>query len=150
MTGSRRVVYANGPLPGPRKPAREPVRQSNMEHPMRPLTLSQLFTAMSMLAFIGVAGCASAPVGPPVDAPRLAVGDRWQYQITDNLRRGAVSQLDAEVIAVSGGAARVRFGLTDNSGRAERVDEIDGRVRCRVGSLWREARRRCNPPVQRL
>ncbi len=117
---------------------------------MRPLTLSQLFTAMSMLAFIGVAGCASAPVGPPVDAPRLAVGDRWQYQITDNLRRGALSQLDVEVISVSGGSARIRLGLTDNSGRAEWIDELDGGGRLRIGSLWREPPRPFNPPAQLL
>ena len=117
---------------------------------MRPLTLSQLFTAMSALAFIGVAGCASAPVGPPVDAPRLAVGDRWQYQITDNLRRGALSQLDAEVIAVSGGSARIRLGLTDNTGRAEWIDELDGGGRLRIGSLWREPPRPFNPPAQLL
>jgi hypothetical protein len=118
---------------------------------MRPLTShSQFFAAVSMLAFIGVAGCVSAPVGPPVDAPRLAVGDRWQYQITDNLRRGAVSQLDAEVIAVSGGSARIRFGLTDNSGRAEWIDELDAGGRLRVGSLWREPPRPFNPPAQLL
>ncbi len=118
---------------------------------MRPLTThSQFFTAVSLLAFIGVAGCASAPVGPPVDAPRLAVGDRWQYQITDNLRRGALSQLDAEVIAVSGGSARIRLGLTDNSGRAEWIDELDGGGRLRIGSLWREPPRPFNPPAQLL
>ena len=118
---------------------------------MRPLiTHSQFFTAVSLLAFIGVAGCASAPVGPPVDAPRLAVGDRWQYQITDNLRRGALSQLDAEVIAVSGGSARIRLGLTDNTGRAEWIDELDGGGRLRIGSLWREPPRPFNPPAQLL
>src|SRR5260221_12006563 len=122
MTGSRRLVY-DGRIPrasGVRENAREPVRDNpTLEHPMHPLTShSQFFTAVSVFAFIGVAGCASAPVGPPIDAPRLAVGDRWQYQITDNLRRGAVSQLDAEGIAVSGGSARIRRGLTDNSGRA--------------------------------
>ncbi len=118
---------------------------------MRPLiTHSQFFTAVSLLAFIGVAGCASAPVGPPVDAPRLAVGDRWQYQITDNLRRGALSQLDAEVIAMSGGSARIRLGLTDNTGRAEWIDELDGGGRLRIGSLWREPPRPFNPPAQLL
>ena len=118
---------------------------------MRPSTLlSSFFTAVSVLAVIGVAGCASAPVGPPVEAPRLAVGDRWQYQITDNLRRGAVSQLDAEVIAVSGGSVRIRLGLTDRSGRAEWTDELDGAGRLRVGSLWREPPRTFNPPAQLL
>jgi hypothetical protein len=118
---------------------------------MRPSTLlSSFFTAVAVLAVIGVAGCASAPVGPPVEAPRLAVGDHWQYQITDNLRRGAVSQLDAEVIAVSGGSARIRLGLTDNDGRTEWIDELDGGGRLRVGSLWREPPRTFNPPAQLL
>jgi hypothetical protein len=118
---------------------------------MSPLTShSQFFAAVSVLAFIGVAGCASAPVGPPVDAPRLAVGDRWQYQITDNLRRGAVSQLDAEVIAVSGGSARIRLGLTDNSGRAEWIKEVDGGGGLLAGSLWREPPRTFDPPAQLL
>lgn len=118
---------------------------------MHPLTShSQFFAAVSVLAFIGVAGCASAPVGPPVDAPRLAVGDRWQYQITDNLRRGALSQLDAEVIAVSGGSARIRLGLTDNSGRAEWVKEVDGGGGLLAGSLWREPPRTFDPPAQLL
>src|SRR5439155_24075277 len=38
--------------------------------------------------FIGITGCTSAPIGAPVDAPRLVVGDHWQYRVIDNLRRG--------------------------------------------------------------
>jgi len=125
---------------------------STSEHPMRPSisSASHFLTAMLVFVVAGVAGCASAPVGPPVDAPRLAVGDRWQYQVTDNLRRGAVSQLDMEVIAISGRSARVRLGLTDNSGRAEWIDEFDGRGGLSVGSLWHEPARPFNPPAQLL
>jgi hypothetical protein len=43
---------------------------------------------------LGLAGCASAPVGEGVPAPPLAVGDRWHYKVTDNLRRGVESQLE--------------------------------------------------------
>ena len=102
------------------------------------------------LAFVGIAGCSSAPVGPPVDAPRLAVGDHWQYRVTDNLRRGTVSQLDAEVIAVSAGTARVRLGLTDANGLAEWIKDVDGAGGLRAGSLWREPPRTFDPPVQLL
>src|SRR5439155_953552 len=125
---------------------------STSEHPMRPSisSASHFLTAMLVFVVAGVAGCASAPVGPPVDAPRLAVGDRWQYQVTANLRRGAVSQLDMEVIAISGRSARVRLGLTDNSGRAEWIDEFDGRGGLSVGSLWHEPARPFNPPAQLL
>lgn len=105
--------------------------------------------AVALSVMLGLCGCASAPVGPPVQAPRLAVGDHWQYRVTDNLRRGRLSQLDAEVIAVSGTSARVRLAITDNSGRAEWVDEIEGGL-LRAGTLWREAPRPFNPPVQLL
>ena len=104
----------------------------------------------SMLIALGLGACASAPVGPPIDAPRLAVGDRWQYRVTDNLRRGIVSQLDAEVIAVSDGSARIKVGRADNNGRTEWVDEVDGRGGLRAGSLWRESPRPFSPPVQLL
>jgi hypothetical protein len=99
---------------------------------------------------LALAACATAPVGPPIAAPKLAVGDHWQYRVTDNLRRGAVSQLDAEVIAVSGPAARVRLAITDNDGRTEWVDEIEGGGSLRAGTLWRERPRPFSPPVQLL
>jgi hypothetical protein len=80
----------------------------------------------------------------------LAVGDHWQYKVTDNLRRGAISQLDVEVIAVSGRTARVRFDRADASGRREWVDEVDGEGGLRYGSLYREPPRPFNPPAQLL
>ena len=107
-------------------------------------------TAACVTLFIGIAGCASVPIGAPVDAPRLVVGDHWQYRVTDNLRRGTVSQLDAEVIAVAGGSARIRLGHDDGNGRSEWIDEVDGQGGLRSGTLWREAPRPFNPPVQLL
>ena len=105
---------------------------------------------VALSAVVVLAACASAPVGPPIDAPRLAVGDHWQYRITDNLRRGAVSQLDAEVIAVAGGSAKVRIAITSDSGRAEWIDEVEGGGSLRAGTLWRESPRPFNPAVQLL
>src|SRR5437868_8054164 len=106
--------------------------------------------AACVMIFIGIAGCASAPVGAPVDAPRLVVGDHWQYRVIDNLRRGMVSQLDAEVIAVAGGSARIRLDYADPSGRTEWIDEVDGEGGLSSGSLWREPPRPFNPPAQLL
>jgi hypothetical protein len=105
---------------------------------------------VALSAVVVLAACASAPVGPPIDAPRLAVGDHWQYRITDNLRRGAVSQLDAEVIAVAGGSAKVRIAITSDSGRAEWIDEVEGGGSLRAGTLWRESPRPFNPAIQLL
>jgi hypothetical protein len=103
-----------------------------------------------VLALAGAAGCASAPVGAPIDAPRFVVGDHWQYRVTDNLRRGTVSQLDAEVIAVAGGSARIRVDYADASGRTEWIDEFDGQGGLTSGALWRESPRPFNPPAQLL
>jgi len=107
---------------------------------------------LSIACVIALAGCVSAPVGPPVDAPRFIVGDRWQYRVTDNLRRGMVSRLDAEVVATAAtdGSARIRLAYDDGNGRTEWVDEIDGQGRLRSGMLWREGQRPFNPPVQLL
>jgi len=103
------------------------------------------------LAFAAVLfGCASVPSGPPIEAPHLTVGDHWEYRVTDNLRRGRVSQLDAEVVGVSGPSARVRFTVADAyGGRAEWVDDLDDGA-LRAGTLWREPPRAFNPPVQLL
>jgi hypothetical protein len=92
----------------------------------------------------GVAGAAS------VDAPRLAVGDRWQYRITDNLRRGAVSELEAEVVSIAGTTARIRVKRSDARGAAEWFDEVDARSGLVSGSLNGEPARTFNPPVQLL
>jgi hypothetical protein len=114
-----------------------------------PLVAPRAARAAAFSVVFALCGCVSAPMGPPIEAPRLAVGDHWQYRITDNLRRGAVSQLAAEVIAVSGPSARVRFAVTTNDGVAQWVDEIEGGA-LRTGMLWREGTRPFNPPVQLL
>ncbi len=101
-------------------------------------------------AVLWVVGSTAAPIGVGVTAPQLAVGDHWQYRVTDNLRRGAVSQLDVEVIAVSGRSARIRLVAADANGGGEWIDEVDGEGGLRAGSLYREPSRPFNPPVQLL
>jgi hypothetical protein len=125
------------------------LRRSKAEAPMHTPALSRAALAVSFPLLVGLCGCASTPAGPPIEAPRLAVGDHWQYRVTDNLRRGRVSELDAEVLAVSGNSAQVRLAVSDNAGRAEWVDEIEGGSLIR-GMLWREGTRPFNPPVQLL
>lgn len=114
---------------------------------LRPLSV---VPALALCALVGLAGCASAPAGEGVAAPHLAVGDHWQYRIVDNLRRGVQSQLDVEVIAVSGAAARIRFDLADDRGITEWIEEVDGAGGLRVGALYREPPRAFNPPAQLL
>lgn len=106
--------------------------------------------AWVLCVFLALAACASTPVGEAVPAPQLAVGDHWQYKVTDNLRRGLVSQLDAEVVALSGRVARIRFDHVDADGRREWFDEYDGEGGLRTGSLYREPPRSFNPPAQLL
>jgi hypothetical protein len=111
------------------------------------------FARAAGLGIIGVLwliASAAAPTGTGGSAPQLAVGDRWQYRITDNLRRGAVSQLDVEVISVSGRAARIRLQRADASSRSEWIDEVDAESGLTSGSLNGEAVRAFDPPVKLL
>jgi hypothetical protein len=103
-----------------------------------------------MIALVAVAACSSTPPGPPVDAPQLVVGDRWQYRVTDHLRRGVTSQLDAEVVAVSGGSATIHVERADAYGRSEWIDEVDAHGGLRAGVLYRPPERRFDTPVQML
>src|SRR5215470_4453312 len=93
---------------------------------------------------------ASVATAAPVEAPQLVAGDRWQYRITDNLRRGAVSELEAEVVSIAGSTARIRVKRSDARGSAEWFDEVDARSGLVSGSLNGEPARNFNPPVQLL
>src|ERR1700676_1795080 len=110
-----------------------------MEVPMT-LSLPRNFVSVggALFATIGIAGCLSAPLEPTVGAPKLAVGDRWQYRVTDNLRRGVTGKLDAEVIAITGGAATVRMSYADATRRSQWVNEVGADGNLRAGVLWRE------------
>jgi hypothetical protein len=116
-------------------------------HTLRPRSVAPAF---GVCALLWLSASASAPVGESVVATQLVVGDHWQYKVTDNLRRGAVSQLDAEVIAVSGRAARIRFNHADASGQREWIDEVDGEGGLSAGSLYGEPPRPFNPPARLL
>jgi len=71
-----------------------------------------------------------------VPAPKLTVGDHWTYKITDNVRRGIVSTLDAEVSSIDGGIATVRLVLTDAQGATTAWDqEMDANGGLVVGIL---------------
>lgn len=107
-------------------------------------TLS-LFTPLALLA-----ACAAAPVGPPVAPPRFAVGDHWQYRVIDNMRRGTVSQIDAEVVALSGDIATLHVVKVDGGARSEWTDEIDAGGGLRAGMLGEAPARRFAPAAALL
>lgn len=93
---------------------------------------------------------AAAPAGAGTSVPQLAVGDHWQYRITDNLWRGAQSQLDLEVLSVTGATARIRFQRAGAGERTEWIDEVDSEGGLSSGSLNREPVRSFNPPIKLL
>jgi len=83
-----------------------------------------------------LAACTIGSGGPPVPASKLVVGDHWTYRITDDLRRGVVSTLDAEVSSIDGGIATVRLVLTDARGATRVWDqEMDANGGLVVGIL---------------
>jgi hypothetical protein len=103
------------------------------------------------VAAVILAGCAAnAPLVGTVDAPRLAVGDHWQYRITDNLRRGTETRLDVDVEAVGPDVARLRLVYTNGEGRTERVEEIDAGGGLRVGAFGYGPVRAFSPPIKML
>ena len=112
----------------------------------------------TIVASMLLVGCASAPggssggasVGAPVNAPHFVVGDRWQYRITDNMRRGATEQLDVDVAAVNGGLATMHFVRTGERGRIEGSDQVDDAGALHAGVLGRETTRTFTPPAQML
>src|SRR5215467_1018026 len=101
---------------------------SSLTQAVRWLTL-----ALSTLALVA---CESQPAGSPVPAPRLVVGDHWTYKDTDNVRRGIVSTLDADVSSINGGVATVRLALTNAQGATIMWDqEMDANGGLIIGVL---------------
>ena len=86
--------------------------------------------------------------GPNVAPPRFAVGDHWEYRITDSLRRGAISRLDAQVVGMNAGVTTIRLVYVDSYGQSERTEEIDANGELRAGSLANEAARPFSPPLK--
>jgi hypothetical protein len=66
------------------------------------------------------------------------------------MRRGVVSQLDAEVVAVADGVATLRFVLVDGGARSQWTDELDAIGGLRAGMLNGPQVRRFTPAVQLL
>jgi len=95
-----------------------------------------------------LAGCATVPAGPPVPAPTLIVGDHWVYRITDNLRMGLVTMLDAEVVSVANGTATLRLVYNNLYGRSEGTEEVDANGGLVVGALKEAPARRFPKPIE--
>src|SRR6478736_4708416 len=90
--------------------------------------LARLRHLPALLVALLFAGCQTATTIPPgaaVGAPKLVVGDHWQYRITDNLRRGAVTMLDVEVASIAGGVATLHETFDGPYGRSEENEKID-------------------------
>jgi len=103
------------------------------------------------LAALALVACQSATVTPtfaPVSAPKFAVGDHWQYKITDNLRMGLVTMLDASVVSINAGTATIRLVYNDQYGRSEATEEIDANGGMIVGALKAQETRRFQTPIK--
>ncbi len=106
--------------------------------------------AVAMAALLLTACAARQPLMDSIAPPRFIVGDHWQYQITDGLRRGATTRLDVQVVALDAGVATMRMAYTDDYGKSERIEEIGADGGLRAGSLRNEAARRFSPPLKLL
>lgn len=107
------------------------------------------FRVLGLLTTLAlVAACATAPVGPPVASLQFAIGDRWQYRVVDNMRRGAISQIDAQVVALAGDVATLHFVQVDDGRRSEWNDEVDAAGGLHAGMLGGSALRRFAPAAK--
>jgi len=118
---------------------------------VRGISLQPWLVALAAIALVACQSPSSTGSASfaPVAAPKLVVGDHWQYRITDNLRRGAVTMLDADVVSIAGGTATLRLAYTNESGaRREATEEIDANGGLVVGALKEEQTRRFPTPLQ--
>jgi hypothetical protein len=113
----------------------------------RTLPLLRLFVSLTALA---LCACAAQPLTEGIVSPHFVVGDHWEYQVTDGLRRGAVSRLDVQVIAINSGVATLRLVSVDSYGRSEKTEEIDADGGLRMGALRYDEVRRFSPSLKLL
>lgn len=111
----------------------------------RRLRIAALF---AMLALSACQAPTPIPASAPIVVPRLLVGDHWQYRITDNLRRGAVTLLDVEVTGIVDGTATLRETFDGPLGRDERTEEVDANFWLVVGTLNQNPVRRFPMPLK--
>jgi hypothetical protein len=112
---------------------------------------SALVSWLATFAVLGLVACQSATITPgfaPVVAPKLAVGDHWRYKITDNLRLGLVTILEADVVSIRDGTAALRLVYNNQYGRNESIEEIDASGSLVVGALKEEPVRPFPTPLK--
>src|ERR1700719_1671502 len=115
---------------------------------LRPLPLSRL--AATLAAVVLCACAARPPLGENVPPPHFVVGDRWEYRITDGLRRGATTRLDEQVVAMNAGVATMHLAFVDSYGRSQQTEEIDADGGLRAGALRNNEVRRFSPSLKLL
>jgi hypothetical protein len=115
---------------------------------LRSLPLSRLVATLAALVLCACA--ARQPLVENVAPPRFVVGDRWEYRITDGLRRGATTRLDVQVVAINAGVATMRRVFVDSYGRREQTEEIDADGGLRAGALRNDEVRRFSPSLKLL
>jgi hypothetical protein len=113
---------------------------------LRSLPLSRLVATLAALVLCACA--ARQPLVENVAPPRFVVGDRWEYRITDGLRRGATTRLDMQVVAINAGVATMHLVYVDSYGSSEKIEEIDADGGLRAGALRNEAVRRFSPSLK--
>jgi hypothetical protein len=122
-----------------------------LESAMIGARVSALGRWLAPLVALSLVACQSAtvtPQFPPIGAPKLAVGDHWQYKITDNLRMGLVTMLDANVVSINAGTATIRLAYNDQYGRSEATEEIDANGGMILGALRGQETRRFQTPIK--
>jgi len=107
-----------------------------------------LIAVASAYLLVGCQLAGPIPASTPNDAPKLVVGDHWQYRITDNLRRGAVTMVDSEVVSVVNGIASLRLMYDGPYGRSEEREQVNADGWLVAGALKPDFPRQFPTPIQ--
>lgn len=110
--------------------------------------LASWLLALATLCLVACQSTLFGPDFPPVPAPTLTLGDHWEYQITDNLRRGLVTMLEVDVVSINAGTATLRLVYNSENGRTEEAAEVDANGGLIMGALKGRDTRRFQTPIQ--
>jgi hypothetical protein len=110
-----------------------------------------VFGLLALVTVALVAACASVggSEGPPAEAPRYRVGDRWVYQAKDGFRNPVVWEEVHEVTAVGSDGVRIRVTQAGPNVANIRVEELAAPGIVRIGALFDAETRRFAEPLQR-
>jgi hypothetical protein len=110
---------------------------------------------LASLALLMLSACATTPLegparsGPPIPAPKLAVGDRWVYHVADGFRVRQEWDETHEIVAMDASGITVNVTLKGPGVDVVRTEKWSAPGVVLVGAVHEAETRRFEPPLVR-